>query len=437
MRQRFSIFVLLLAASLLSACSGGGGSSGERDSNPNSPLSDVVVDTFPYSPEATYAQALKPCVYQGNNTEECALQRLPFLGQENSTPDIDAIMQRVLVSHRWMGDNFRTVLETLPEDLLLMLRSVTAVVIASDIRPSYFRPDTGAIYLDADYVWLTAAQQAEISQQEDFRSGFGDSLQVALPWRFVQNNSSVSLRPAANSDGTRSATNVRIPLAFLLYHELAHAVDFMHPSRFDTLQDSRSVNYYARFTGARKSIALADRYPLQSQLMRNLAAVSFAGEEATASQLALQPPAVSDEFTPDGASTYYGYSSIREDLATIFDTLMMSYHFGIQEEVAVTNNPGPGALASDYIIYSGQRGRISDPTLIERAAWITNEVYPGVASDVEAHLRSLPAPSVLRRDSPFGSNQFQESSLSNAEKSAMAVTGDAVYTLPICGTHLR
>ncbi len=363
MHRHLSTFMLSLVVSLLSACDSGGGSSGERGSNPNSPIPEVAVDTFPFVAEAAYAPALKPCVYQGNDTEECTLQRLPFLGQENAAPDIDAIMQRVLVSHRWMGDNFRSVLETLPDDLLLMLRSVTAVVIASDIRPSYFRSDTGAIYLDADYLWLTAAQQAEISQEEDFRSGFGSALQVALPWRYVQNDSSVRLRPDANSDGSRSADSLRIPLAFLLYHELAHAVDFMHPSRFDSLEGSRKPGYYTRFASELKSTALADRYPLQSRLMRDLAAVSFAGEDATSSQLTLQPPAVSEEFSPDGAITYYGYSTIREDLATVFDALMMSYHFGIEEEIAVTNNPGRGAPATDYIVFSGQRGRISDPEM--------------------------------------------------------------------------
>ncbi|MGI9288765.1 MAG: hypothetical protein ACR2P1_25485 [Pseudomonadales bacterium] len=432
--------MLSLAVSLLGACDNGG-SSGERGSNPNSPIPEVAVDTFPYVAEATYAPALKPCVYQGANTQECTLQRLPFLGQENAAPDIDAIMQRVLVSHRWMGENFRSVLVTLPDDLLLMLRSVTAVVIASDIRPSYFRSDTGAIYLDADYVWLTAAQQAEISQEEDFRSGFGSALQVALPWRFVQNDSSVRLRPAANTDGSRSVDSLRIPLAFLLYHELAHAVDSMHPSRFDSLESSRSASYYARFANELKSTTLTELFPLQSTLMRNLAAVSFAGEEATASQRALQPPTVSEAFTPDGAITYYGYSTIREDLATVFDTLMMSYHFGIEEEVAVTNNPGPEASASDYIVYSGQRGRLSDPALIERAAWVANEIYPGVASDIEAHLRNLPAPRLLRQDSAFGSNQFRDSSFSNVDKNGTekfttSLVDEAINTLPVCGTNL-
>ncbi len=440
MLQRFSKIALLLIACCLTACSGGG-SSGERDSNPNSPLRDVVVDVFPYDAQTTYAAALKPCTYQGENTQECNLQRLPFLGQMNSAPNIDAVMQRVLVSHQWMGDNFRSVLATLPDDLLLMLRSVTAIVIASDIRPSYFRPDTAAIYLDADYVWLTAAQQAEVSREDDFRSGFGNALQVALPWRFVQDDRSVRLRPAANADGGRSVDSLRIPLAFLLYHELAHAVDFMHPSRFNSLQSSRSPYYYTRFTGELKSSELASRYPLQSKLMSELAAVSFAGEAATASQQALQPPAISEEFTPDGAITYYAYSTIREDLATLFDTLMMSYHFGIEEEFAVTNNPGRGAAAGAYVVHSGQRGRISDTAVVERAAWVANAIYPDVAADVEAHLRDLPAPRALREGSTFGSNQFADSAPSNVEKfearkAPANLIHQTIYTLPVCGSGL-
>lgn len=439
MSQQLRFFILLFAIALLSAC--GGGSSGERDSNPNTPLRDPVVDVFPYIAQTRYAPALKPCTYQGANTDECNLQRLPFLGQENSAPDIDAVMQRVLVSHQWMGDNFRSVLVTLPDDLLLMLRSVTAIVIASDIRPSFFRPGTGAIYLDADYVWLTAAQQAEISQEEDFRSGFGNALQVALPWRFVKDNSSVRLRPAATGTGVRSLGSLEIPLAFLLYHELAHAVDFMHPDRFGTLQDSRSPNYYRRFTSELSSNELASRYPLQSKLMSDLATVSFAGETATPSQIALQPPAVSEEFTPDGAITYYGYSTIREDLATLFDTLMMSYHFGIEEEIAVTNNPEPGAAAGAYIISSGQRGRISDTAVIERAAWVVGAIYPGEAADVETHLRDLPAPRVLREGSYFGSNELEGAPPGKVEKYSVGersalVLQQSIYTLPVCGSGL-
>ncbi len=440
MFQRFFTLAWLAITCFLSAC-GGGGSSGERDSNPNSPLRDVVVDVFPYVAQSTYAPALKPCTYQGINTEQCNLGRLPFLGQKSSTPDIDAVMQRVLVSHQWMGDNFRSVLATLPDDLLLMLRSITAIVIASDIRPSYFRPGTGAIYLDANYVWLTTAQQAEVNQEEDYRSGFGDALQVALPWRLVKSNSSVRLRPAATEAGVRSVDSLQIPLALLLYHELAHAIDFMHPSRFNTLQSSRSPYDYSRFTSELKSNELASRYPLQSTLMSDLATVSFAGEQSNPSQLALQPPAVSEEFMPDGAITYYAYSTVREDLATLFDTLMMSYHFGIEEEIAVTNNPQPGAAANAYVIHSGQRGRISDAAVIERATWVANAIYPDAAADVEAHLLDLPAPRALREGSSFGSNEFEGSSPGGVEKFAVdkqpvGLAQQAIYTLPVCGSGL-
>lgn len=441
MRQRFVTIIVFFSCLILAACDNGGGSSAERDSNPNSAIPEVAVDTFPYVAEATYAAALKPCVYQGNQTEQCSLQRLPYIGLENDTPDIDTVMQRLLVSHRWMGDNFRAVLETLPSDLLLMLRSVTAIVVASDIRPSYFRPDTGAIYLDPDYLWLNSAQQVEINQQPDFRSDFGSALQVALPWRFVQNNVTVSLRPGAEDNGSRSVVSLRFPLAFLLYHELAHAVDFMHPSRLASLDVANSPDDYARSTSELKSTALAERFPLNSRLMRELAGVSFAGEQATVAQRQLLAPAVSEEFFPDGAITYYGYSTVREDLATLFDTLMMSFHFGIDEEVAVTNNPGAGAAVDEYIVHSGQRGRISDPAVIERAAWVANELYPGVASDIEAHLRSLPAPRELLQDSAFGSNQFRDSlssdqSVDGVEKPAAHIGAASFTILPVCGARL-
>ncbi|MCY4012719.1 MAG: hypothetical protein OXG82_08400 [Gammaproteobacteria bacterium] len=70
-------------------------------------------------------------------------------------------MSRVLVSHRWMGDSLQELLERLPGDVRMLARSLTAIVIASDIRPAYYWPRTGALYLDAEYFWRTPEERAK------------------------------------------------------------------------------------------------------------------------------------------------------------------------------------------------------------------------------------------------------------------------------------
>ena len=69
--------------------------------------------------------------------------------------DTDAIMQRLVVSHDWMGQRFKEVLDILPAEILQLMSGVTAVVIDDDIRPSYYTNWTGAIYLDPANLWLT------------------------------------------------------------------------------------------------------------------------------------------------------------------------------------------------------------------------------------------------------------------------------------------
>ena len=103
-----------------------------------------VVYTIPYVANGPHADDLRPCLYPGQAGEQsCTMARLPFIGMENSAPTVDDLMSRVLVSHRWMGDNFKTVLEMLPTDIRLLARSLTGIVIASDIRPAHYRPYTG------------------------------------------------------------------------------------------------------------------------------------------------------------------------------------------------------------------------------------------------------------------------------------------------------
>ena len=404
----FSRFLLLGSITLiLGACGGGGGSSRSNLTPSNgtpaaTPVTDQVVNTFAYRPGSSYASVLRECTYAGDSTRACTLGTLPFLGQDAANPAIEDVMQRVLVSHDWMGENLELALQQLPADLLLMLRSITAVVIASDIRPAYYDPSTGAMYLDADYLWLTPAQQADVSDEPDYRSGFGDALQFAMPWRYVRNNERLGIR--LNPDGSRPLEQLLPILGFLLYHELAHAVDFMPPDKMARVSMGLTVEN-AITSGAFLSTSWANTYPLNSGVIRDLAQVSFRGETATAAQQALLPNDLVADFTADGATQYYAYSTQFEDFATAFETVMMNFHFGYAKDTGITTNED---TSNDGIIAWGQRGRIGEQNTNTRARAAVQALYAGDLSAVEQFLSALPAPLDMTPGDSWGQSLLLE-----------------------------
>jgi hypothetical protein len=168
------LWFIVIAALLVTACGGGSSGSGGGGGDTSPPPAptpmfegmDVVnfpmAVTSPASADSPYANQLRDCVFSNTRSESCTLGTLPLLGMDTRNPTIDDVMDRVLVSHEWMGTRFRDLLEALPDDMLLLMRGVTAVVISSDVRPSFYWTRTGAIYLDPDYIWLTPEERADI-----------------------------------------------------------------------------------------------------------------------------------------------------------------------------------------------------------------------------------------------------------------------------------
>ena len=360
-----------------------------------------VVYTIPYIANGPHADDLRPCLYPGEADEQsCTMAQLPFIGMENSAPTINDLMSRVLVSHRWMGDNFKTVLEMLPTDVRLLARSLTGIVIASDIRPAHYRPYTGAIYLDADFFWRTAEQLAVVTREPDYRAAFRNKLQVLLPWRFVRNNQRFGIRRDAN--GVRNLDDVALYMGFLLFHELSHAADFAPPSSFGELRRSETVFGAINSSWPWPSTDLVRVHPLSSNLMKILAAVSFTGAEPSPQVAALLPDDLVQEFSTDGAVDYYSYSSQFEDLADLHTAALMSRHFGQEQDTGITDNPSDDE--TPLTVAWGQRGRMTDPAVIARTRWVVEAMYPGNVHELDSYLTSRPAPLPMRRGDTWTNN---------------------------------
>ena len=377
-----------------------------------------VAFTVPYIGNGPHAEDLRPCLYPGEDAEQsCSLMRLPFVGMEYLAPSVDDLMTRVLVSHRWMGDNLKALLERLPEDALLLARSLTGIVVASDIRPAHYRPLAGAIYLDADFLWRTPEQLAVVTKEPDYRAAFARKLQFLMPWRFVRNNQRFAIRTGA--DGARNIDDVATYIGFLLFHELSHAADFAHPDRLGQFTRSMTVAEAINSAWPWLSGRLAQDHPLRSNLLKGLAAVSFGGADPTQRQAAMLPGDLVDAFSGDGAVDYYAYYSQFEDLADLHTAALMSRHFGQEQDTAITDYPLDEE--ADLTVAWGQRGRIADRNVIARARWVARNLYPGDVHEMESYLIGRPPPLQLRRGDSWTENVVLEGGESFSSKAPPAV----------------
>ncbi|MBW3164072.1 hypothetical protein [Ferrimonas balearica] len=334
-----------------------------------------------YRSDSPWASALERCVYNPIITDPCALSDLPLTGTEaGGDPSLDQVLDRVVVSHPWMGEQFEAFLRQQEQngntDFRRLLGAVTAVVISYDVRPSFYWVVTGAIYLDPEDLWMTPWQRDSINEAPDYRSGFGSELQFIIPWRYTFENEYASLFYPQWARVERPMSGLEPDLASLLYHELAHANDFFPRSTqpglsAPTLWDA----YLERDAQGIVSDSLTSSYPLASQEMYSLAGVNFQGDSPTLAERNYTPADVTGFFEPDRASDFYAYSTEREDLAMLFEEAMMQHRFGILRDVAVTSTRS-AIPELDLIVDWGQRGRIGETKLDDRLTLVLNALLP-------------------------------------------------------------
>ena len=291
-------------------------------------------------------------------------------------------MDRVIVSHRWMGDQFKKFLEDYDpnDDFKNLLRANTAVVISYDIRPSFYSPTTAAIYLDPSDLWVTPEQRDTINQAPDYRSSFGNELQFEMPWRYVKDNDYASYYAPIRYRLSRTLADAQYDFASLLYHELAHANDFFPSTDWLSHSNSRTIyDAVVEVYNAQEiqSDFLQDNYPLDSLYasggqneLTKLAQVRFRNPDLiTEQQIAYSPQDIADMFMTEGAPQFYSYSSTREDLAILFDGFMMQARYGVSRDIAVSDQ------AYTDIVW-GQRGRLSESWIKPRGAFVASRILP-------------------------------------------------------------
>jgi len=347
-------------------------------------VKETLRDTFVYRKDSPYTTVLRKCIGVQKIVNSCLLSELPLLAQESSPPTKDMIMKRLVVSHQWMGERFSQMLDILPDDIKILLGSVTAIVIDDDIRPSYYYPLTGAIYLDPRYFWITPDEADTITKQDDYRSEYGNKLQFLDLTYYIKNGQYAIDYYSLDDNIVRDPHKIKYNLARLLYHELTHANDlvrqdmipsFFYPER--TIYNAIYDEYFTWWSGF-----LTYYYPLYSTELTQLGQVLYKGVEATELEQSYLPNEVGEMFAQDGASDMYAYSDSKEDLAMLFEATMMKYHYGMDVYIGFLTNPTTtNPTADDYILGWGEINSIASDRVKHRAKLISSYLLPNVNWD--------------------------------------------------------
>ena len=358
----------------LSGCGGGGGGSSSADARSGNDYANVRV----FRQQSPYADILKTCVLAETAADSCLLADLPLLVEEGAPLRIEQIMQRVLVSHGWMGARFAELLAVSPPELLELFAALSAIVIHSDVRPSYYDPALNTIFLDPAYLWLTVEEKRVISPDPDYRSDFADELAFVSLARYVSGNRQPYRFYSLEDQRERSFDEIVFQFTRVMLHELLHANDSFPPAEAPYLDQNQTLwEAYTSLRSKQISRALANQFPLQSELLYDLAEVMYLGETASVSLRRVSAADAGRAMAADYASDDYAYASIREDAAMLFEEAMVKYLFNYDRDIAYTNRPPENAYCEDYIVAWGQRGRIGDEDVKERAAFVVAAVYPG------------------------------------------------------------
>jgi hypothetical protein len=372
-----------------------------------------VSRVYPFKATSPFAADLVRCTYDaalqwtGAGRNACTLATLPFLHQTTggAEPTVAQIMDRVLVSHDWMGAVFEQFIAGADKaDIRRLLNGVTAIVIGAQVRPSFYYGLTGAIYLDADNFWLTPEQRDVINEAPDFRSDFDRDLAYSGVWRYTLNDNNVFLPWPATARLTRTVDYLLYEAGWLMYHELAHASDFLPPATRGALNNAATVwdNLGPRYQASQlPSDELARTLPLQSAEMRALAQVKFQGATATPTQRAYTPLQVAGFFAPDRATDEYNYSTTREDIAMLFEEFMMFRNHGVRRDVAITDKIGPTTTGDTLIVRWGSRGRVAETAVRPRVKLAVGSLAPWIDP---ASVDAFPAPLAMRAGESWNAN---------------------------------
>lgn len=394
--KKSPILASCVTAVLLVGC-GGSSSSSDRTSitSPNINGKPSLENVSAYQ-ASQHSSDMVECSRAFLNDESCDLAVIQPIGVNDQDVTIDQIKQRLVVSHSWMADNFIAALEEMnDQDLLNLFKPLNSVVISYDVRPSFYTTDTASMYIDPRYVWRNKTEWESIYQQDDYRQSFQTEFLFDNAQRYVEQgtNEYVTYSNTFRVGYYEARTTEQIApgLFRLLAHELAHANDFLPAADLLQVPDNGLINEYIRPLQKLNEDLQASN-PITSGLLIEAAQIAFRGKDMTDRVRILSGEEAGEQFEPDQAAAFYSYSHPAEDVAMLFEAYMMYKKYNALSDVAFVSIPQlTNPSCNDWKIQWGQRSRLSDQDVEDRAVFVAERILGKTTSDVRKDLDGLPA----------------------------------------------
>ncbi len=287
------------------------------------------------------------CISGSADSEVLSKCQLPYLDFDNvaGTTQVDAILSNTLISHPWQSDRFKKFLQSARPEILSMFSCVKGVAISGDIRPSFYYPPSGAIYLDAGYFVESKEENDTVSKAPDSREQNFDQLNLLF---FTVD----SIRKETLAESRRS------DLERLLAHELAHACDF------------KAEALTGKF--------LSDELPKAPEnAVYHLAKwLYFADANSKALLKNFSPADIGKSFEDGPVIDIYGYGNQFEHLAMVVQNhLTFEFSDNIRTDL-LTDNPKAKEKLRQFPIYWGMKGKFCQPDLFELGRALTQKTVP-------------------------------------------------------------
>lgn len=374
------IYLVLLVFSLIVGC-GGDGDRPESLASPNNNGRPQLDSVFMYDHSASNSEKILQCSKLFLSFDSCDIADVKPIGVDvTGNVSIDNIKERLVVSHDWMADSFIDALNEInSQEFLNFFKPLNAIVLSYDIRPAFYQVTTASVYIDARYLWRNGEEWETIYQQDDFRDSYVSEFMFESFQRYVNANSNSytlwSNAYNAESYNRRTSAQIAPGLFRLLTHELAHANDYLPPEVLANLGNKGKIYNDYIYPASHIYDQLSSTFPLRSDLLNEAAQIAYLGADMTDRIRTTSAGDIGRAFDSDGAADFYGYSTAREDVAMLFEAFMMYKKYGAVSDTAFTTIPTTeGYGCDDYVIKWGQRNRLADLNVKQRAILISSRI---------------------------------------------------------------
>jgi hypothetical protein len=393
-QKKLCYAMMLSSVILLSACGGsGGGGGGDGDGRTVGddgftrlviPEADKVVRAknlaYSYVANGPYRSQLKDCASRSNENA-CLLDELPMIYQDVKEPSVSDIMNRVLVTHDWMGLRFQQLLEQMPREALKAFAPVTHIVVGGDgTRTTEYDAYGNVLTIGPRVLWLTADEKLSLFEETDGGGGTTDemdSLQFDFRYRFMKNDSYALWFESMES---RELYQLYGRFQTSLFYSLAFANNISYAAVIDDLPTDISTvevfdDYYA---GLSTELYNQPGVSVGSEILNDLS-FSYYEDDVAPTELenTYLPDYVGGLFADDGMPVFYSYRNRWSEVRRLLQLGMLQYFDDIYIDVAFTNpEPDFEVLGCDDArIGWGVRNRLANPAVAGKAKFLMEQVF--------------------------------------------------------------